>query len=64
VRRMMMLMTVVAMMMVMMAMSIAPAFAAAPSYTCTQPGWVDATNVHPKSVKYYKDYGFTCQKNR
>ncbi len=61
-RRIMMLVTVVALMMVMLAMSVAPAFAAQPTWTC-----VFETNtadpLPPNQVHDFRQAGWTCTKN-
>jgi len=66
-KRIVVLFSVVALMMVMVAMSIAPAFAAQPLYTCTKEGEATAYNVPPKyahgSPSGYERYGFVCTKN-
>jgi len=53
-KRILVLMTVVAMMMAMMAMSVAPAFAAAPYWSC------NGTTVIAKYVHYYRAAGYEC----
>jgi len=60
-KRIMVLLTVVALMVVMTAMTVAPAFAAPAQFVCVigttvQPG-VPANEVH-----YFRDAGFTCVK--
>jgi hypothetical protein len=59
-KRILVLLTVVALMAVMMAMTIAPAFAAPKLYRCdvgTESSW---TFVAKKDVKSYEASGYTC----
>ncbi len=58
--RFLMLLTVVALMMVMLAMSVAPAFAAMPYWTCS--GYGFTVSVPAKSVHYYRAADYTCVK--
>ncbi len=56
--------SVLAAMAIMAAMLVAlamPAFAAPPTYTCSQEGHVTAPDVSKKS--YYTKLGYTCVKN-
>ncbi len=53
-KRIVVLLSVVAMMMAMMAMSVAPAFAAAPYWNCS------GTTVIAKYVHYYRAAGYEC----
>jgi len=65
-RRIVILLAVVALMLVMGAMSVAP-LAAQPLYTCTKAGEATVYNVPPKyahgSPSGYERYGFVCTKN-
>jgi len=53
-KRILVLLTVVAMMMAMMAMSVAPAFAAAPYWNC------NGYSVITKQIHYYRAAGYDC----
>jgi hypothetical protein len=65
-KRILVLLSVVALMVVMLAMSVAPAFAF-PYYTCTREGSEPVYNVPPKyaqgSPSGYERYGYECTKN-
>jgi hypothetical protein len=60
-KRIISLLAVMAIMAAMVAASAMPAFAAPPTYTCSQEGYVTAPEVSKKS--YYTKRGYTCVKN-
>jgi hypothetical protein len=60
-RRMVVLLSVVAMMVVMMAMSVAPAFAATPTFICTNPDTGESLASTPSmgSLHFLRSHGYT-----
>jgi hypothetical protein len=58
-KRILVLLSVVALMVVMLAMSVAPAFAAPPTFRCVNPNTGASVDVHPSQQHIAKRQGLT-----